>query len=316
MVGKITDNKKVSGSLLAGLLGHSPWTTPNEVMTNIIKSRKGEELPILEGEQLNWGNILEPPILIETAERLNVMIEGQIDYALKHKTLPLECSLDTIARGKGQVITHNPSEGIFVLTESGQITLNGKGALESKVTSFKPENKLPLYRGPIQLQAQMMCLNAKWGAVCVLYQGICLRIFLFEIHAPTVTAITDAVIDLERRIASNPVDWFGITTPEDACLIYPSVNEDESPIELDDDLDVICKEYLKTKSDIKKLQENIEQTTAIIQSKMGNYSKGKTSKYSVSWPVKNYKEQPEKVVPAKPAKSIRQKTINIKEIRK
>ena len=314
MVGKITDNKKVSGSLTPALLGHSPYTTANEVMTNIIKSRKGEELPILKGEQLDWGNILEPSILIETADRLDVTIEGQIDYALKHKTLPLECSLDTIARGKGQVITHDPSKGIFVLTESGQIRLNGKGALESKVTSFKPENKLPLYRGPIQLVAQMMCLNAKWGAVCVLYQGICLRIFLFEIHEPTVKAITDAVLDLERRIASTPVDWYGITTPDDACLIYPSVNEDESPIDLDDDLDVILKEYLKTKSDIKTLQENIEQTTAIIQSKMGNYSMGKTSKYLVSWPVKNYKEQPEKVVPAKLAKSIRQKTINVKEI--
>ena len=36
MVGKVTDNKKISGSLLAGLMGHSPYTTANEVMANII----------------------------------------------------------------------------------------------------------------------------------------------------------------------------------------------------------------------------------------------------------------------------------------
>ena len=315
MVGKVTDNKKISGSLLAGLMGHSPYTTANEVMANIIKSRAGEELPILKAEHLDWGNIFEPSILDETAKRLNITVKGQINYAVKHKTLPLECSLDTYAVGKGQILENDPSRGIFVLTESGKIKLEGEGAIESKLTSFQKEDILPLYRGPNQLQAQMMCIKAKWGAVAVLYRGICLRIFLFELHDNAVKAITKAVLDLERRIASNPVDWYGITTPEDACLIYPSVNEDESPIDLDDDLNVILKGYLQTKLHIKKLQENIDQTTSIIQSKLGNYSTGKTSKYSVSWPVKNYKEQPEKVVPAKPAKSIRQKTINVKERR-
>ena len=314
MVGKMTDNTKLSGSQIAAVMGHSKYQTPNEILAQCADAIAGKEPPSLAGEQLDWGNTLEPVILDEAAKRLNVRIKGQINYAIKHKTLPLECSLDTEAMGKGQILTSDPTKGIIVCTASGKITLEGRGNLESKLTSFAAEDVLPLSRGPLQLHAQMMCTKARWGGVCVLYRGVCLRIFLFEPHEPTIKAITEAVKDFDRRLHSNPIQWYGVSTPADACLIYPTVHDSEEPVDLDDELNVLLKGYLQTKDDIKKLQEIVDQTSAIVQSKMGNFSKGKTSSYFVSWPVKNYKEQPEKVVPLRPARQIRQKTITVRAL--
>ncbi len=49
-----------------------------------------------------------------------------------------------------------------------------------------------------------------------------------------------------------------------------------------------------------------------FQSMMGNHQTAHAGKYEIKWPLRNYKAQPEKVVPPKDARQVRSKTITMK----
>ena len=199
-----------------------------------------------------------------------------------------------------------------IMNDLGAIVLDGKGALECKVTSVRPEDQPDLARGPLQLQGQMMCADYKWGAIGVLYQGICLRIFLFEVHEPTVKAITEAVTDFDRRVHSSPLDWYEIGDSNDACLVYGQVKETETPLELDQSYSKVLLEYVKLKAQIKDANLALDIINAEVQKGMGNHGIATVGGFTVKWPMKSYKAQPEKVVAPKDAYSVRQKTISVR----
>jgi len=47
---------------------------------------------------------------------------------------------------------------------------------------------------------------------------------------------------------------------------------------------------------------------------LGEAAKGRVGRFEIRWPMRSYKAQPEKIVPAKEAYTIRQTTLAIKEI--
>ena len=51
MVGKITDNRFLSGSLIPALMDDNPFTTPNTHLTNILGARRIEPFKLQEVEQ-------------------------------------------------------------------------------------------------------------------------------------------------------------------------------------------------------------------------------------------------------------------------
>tara|TARA_R110000744_G_scaffold361680_2_gene469496 strand:+ start:135 stop:1085 length:951 start_codon:yes stop_codon:yes gene_type:complete len=313
MVGKVTDNCKASASLLPAIMGHSQWSTPNETLDGVLAHISGTAEEWTGNEATGWGNTLEGVVISETAKRLKIRdYNPEIDYAIKHPTIELECSLDAEADGAGQIIRTDAANGIFCMG-ADEIKLVGKGALESKVTSFRPEDVPDLGRGPLQLQGQMMCGGYNWGAVGILYQGIALRVFVFEPHAPTIAAIEDAVRDFDDRLRSNPTRWYDINSPADAALIYGEVEESEKPKELDDSFFALADEYNGLKSSIKEANAAIDLITVKFQEAMGNHSTATVDGYEIKWPMRHTKAQPEKVTPAKEATSKRQKTITVKE---
>ena len=313
MVGKVTSNKKASASILPAIMGHSKYDSRNSVLEKVCKANLGEEINWEGNEATDWGNTLEPVVLKQMADRLGITHDPNIDYAMAHPDIPLEASLDAIGLASGQVVTSDAGKGIFVMNDTGAIVLDGKGALECKVTSVRPEDQPDLARGPLQLQGQMMCAGYKWGAIGVLYQGICLRIFLFEVHEQTVKAITEAVTDFDRRVRSAPLDWYEIGDSNDACLVYGQVKEAEVPLELDASYSKVLLEYVKLKAQIKDANLALDIINAEVQKDMGNHGIATVGGFTVKWPMKSYKAQPEKVVAPKDAYSVRQKTISVRE---
>jgi hypothetical protein len=79
--------------------------------------------------------------------------------------------------------------------------LDGIGILEAKLTRVWPEPSPAIYRGPLQLQGQMAIMGSTWGAVCVLYQGVELRIFLFEQDLRVQESIRDAVWEFDAKLS-------------------------------------------------------------------------------------------------------------------
>ena len=311
MVGKLTSNLMCSCSILPYIMGLSPYKTPNEQLLEMWAHKEGKGKEWEGNELTHMGNVLEEPVLKEGCERLGLVPELNITEPVMHPTLPLAASLDGRADGKSMTIHHDPSKGIFVVGND-RIVLDGIGVLESKVTRTRPEDFPAMWRGPVQVQGQMMCGGYKWAALIILYGGVEMRIFLFTLHAGTEKSITEACLDLDRRLNADEIEYYDLANAADAALVY-SLGDKEDPVDLPKDYDKLCKEFVLMKEQIKEANDTLALLTAEIQRKMGNHTSAIAGNYRVSWPVKKYREQPEKVIPAKSAYQVRQKSISVVE---
>jgi len=315
MAGKLTDDREMSASRLPGIMGFSKYSTPNDELQYSINAIDGKERPDIGNEAMGWGNTLEPVILTEAAKRLGIEeFHTEIGEPYKHQTLALQCSLDGVGFGVGQQVFNDPDNGIFVVGQDS-IVLDGPGVLEAKLTKTMPEDFPHLARGPIQLQGQMLVTGHKWGAVCVLYQGIELRVFLFAPHSQTQDAIAKAVTDFQTRLDTyqkdGVIDWYPPASSRELDRIYPSAVKDE--VDLPATVADLAKEILANKAAIRAAEAGIEEAEKLIKEKLGQAERGRAGEFVISWPMRNYKAAPERLVPAKEAYSIRQSTLSIKE---
>jgi hypothetical protein len=241
----------------------------------------------------------------------------QVDYALSYledDEIILQCSLDSIWEGDGRTITTDPDMGIYVIG-ADSITLNGLGCCESKLTSAMPEDEPPLYRGPLQLQAQMLCAGYTWGVIATLYRGTELRLFFYQASGNMQTRIIDVCKEFTRRV--NSKSWYPAISPADAVKAYPSVDESKPAIELAGDTATYARRLIEAKAQAKILEEEIDQLQSKIMDTMTDAEEGyiKNDDGSVAarikWAMRSYKAQPEKVTPAKPARVERSKTLQI-----
>jgi predicted phage-related endonuclease len=317
MAGKLTDDREMSASRLPGLMGFSKYSTPNDELQYSINAIDGKERPDIGNEAMGWGNTLEPVILTEAAKRLGIEeFHTEIGEPYKHQTLALQCSLDGVGFGVGQQVFNDPDNGIFVVGQDS-IVLDGPGVLEAKLTKTMPEDFPHLARGPIQLQGQMLVTGHKWGAVCVLYQGIELRVFLFAPHSQTQDAIAKAVTDFQTRLDTyqkdGVIDWYPPASSRELDRIYPSAVKDE--VDLPATVADLAKEIMANKAAIRAAEAGIEEAEKLIKEQLGQAERGRSGEYVISWPMRNYKAAPERLVPAKDAYSIRQSTLSIKEVK-
>ena len=200
MVGKVTSDTVMSASRLPALFGLSKYSTPNQELQVSIAAMDGIQREDITNEAMRWGNTIEPHIISEAASRLG-LTDVVTDYtvAQRHPEWPFQCSLDGTGVAAGQEFTTDPERGIYVIG-ADSIQLHGMGILEAKLTRVWPEKVPAVYRGPLQLQGQMAIMDASWGAVCVLYQGVELRIFLFEADLRVHESIRDAVFEFDGKL--------------------------------------------------------------------------------------------------------------------
>ena len=133
MVNKVTPDTMLSASRLPSVMGISRYRTPNDELEASIRALKGLEREDIGNEAMAWGNLMEPMILEDAARRLE-LVDLVIDHptARFHETLPLCCSLDGTGDGHGQIITTDPTAGIYVIGQDS-IQLDGIGVLENPV---------------------------------------------------------------------------------------------------------------------------------------------------------------------------------------
>lgn len=316
--GKLTPDTMMSASRLPGLLGVSKYSTPNDELATSIHALDGLEPDPFSSEPSDWGNKFELHILSESVNRLRLdTFNVEHTEAMFHPDLPLCCSLDGSADGHGRVVKTDAEAGIFVIGQES-IVLNGIGILEAKLTGQEAEDVPPLWRGTMQLQGQMLVTGAKWGAVCTLYKGTKLRIFLFARHEGTINIITKACLDFQRRLdkykATKEIEYYPAFDSADANKLYPTVSEGAS-VKLSAAAEEMCQKIIQCKQDIAQLEKDIGFYETSIKELMKDTGKALAGKYKISWPVRNYQAQPERVVPATPARTVRQQTLTIKEIK-
>ena len=313
---KLTSDTMLSCSQLPSIMGHSKWASANDTLSFCMKSIQGEDARTPAGEAADWGNALEESIIKEMVKRLGLEHYTMPEEAFLHPTLPLAASADAIAIAPldGLVVKHDPSKGIYVVGQD-EIILTGSGVLESKLTRMGPEDELPLYRGPIQVQGVMMCTGLRWAAIGCLYSGVELRIYLFAPHNATMDAIHNAAIDFESRLENfrqtGEPAWYPPADSKDADRVWPNAKDED--IDLGDEVEGIASAIVGLKHQIKEMEEVIAVKEVKLKSMMQEFSSAKCGKWSIKWPMRHFKAQPEKVTPAKEAYSIRQSTLTIKE---
>jgi predicted phage-related endonuclease len=306
----------LSCSQLPAIMGHSKWASANDTLSFCMKSIQGEDARTPAGEAADWGNALEESIIKEMAKRLGLEAYTMPDEAFTHPELPLAASADAIAITPldGLVIKNDPSKGIYVVG-ADEIILTGSGVLESKLTKLSPEDTLPLYRGPIQVQGVMMCTGLRWAAIGCLYSGVELRIYLFSPHHATMDAIEKATIDFEARLENfrqtGEPAWYPPQDSKDADRVWP--NAKDADIDLGDHVEGIASAIIGLKAEIKKMEEQVAEKEVQLKTMMQEFSSAKCGKWSIKWPMRHFKATPEKITPAKEAYSIRQSTLTIKE---
>ena len=317
MAGKLTDDREMSASRLPGLMGFSKYSSPNDELQFSINAIDGKERPDIGNEAMGWGNRLEPVILTEAAKRLGIeQFDTEIGQAFKHGSIKLSCSLDGIGQGIGQEIFTDADKGIFVVGQDS-IVLAGPGVLEAKLTKAMPEETPHLARGPIQLQGQMLVTGHRWGAVCVLYQGIELRVFLFAPHHDTQKEIIKSVLAFEHKLQtyreSKVIDWYPPASSKELDRIYPIAAIKEE-VELPPNVGDLAKGIRENKAAIRAAEASIEDAEKLIKEQLGQAERGRAGQYLINWPMRNYKAAAERLVPAKAAYSVRQSTLSIKEL--
>jgi predicted phage-related endonuclease len=285
MVGKVTPDSMLSASRLPAVLGLSKYRTPNDELLVSIDAINGKQPKDISNEAMSWGNTLEPVILNKAAERLQ-LTDLKLDHPKPffHPALPLCCSLDGLADGRGQVLRTDPDAGIFVVGQES-IELDGYGVLEAKLTSAPPEDIPSLARGPIQLQAQMDIMGFKWGALATLYRGTELRIFLFAPHQNTLDVIKKITLDFQNRLeiwrAENRIDHFPLANSKDADTLWPHTSAEQNVLELDDAAAEYMRGIVKAKKKIEEYQDDIDKFETSLKELLGDRTVGRAGGFEV-----------------------------------
>lgn len=326
MVGKVTPDTILSASQLPAVMGFSPWSTANDVLARVVAAHRGEDVDntTINAEAALWGNLLEPQILGVTAQRLGLFDRMEISQPKPYPApggIPLACSLDGFVRGPLLLdVATDEALGIFVMTDSDSTTLKGSGVLEAKSDYGHPTDEPKMHRGPLQLQAQMLCTDAQWGAVCVLYRGQQLRIYIYERDEAVIATLVQVAEDFQRRletVLAGGSGWFPPQTTADAARLFPG-NEGEISCLLPPEAAAIISDYNDAKRTIEIAESIVDQTSTALMEMLGSHTSGSARDddgrlWHVKWPVKTFKDQPAKTVPAKPGYQARQKTISVKE---
>jgi hypothetical protein len=316
MVGKLTENTHASASMLPAIMGLSPWSTRNDALNQCLMARDGAPDGWEGNEATRWGDRLEPVVIGEMAKRLGLNGWHEPKTAFLHPSLPLAASMDGVGHANGQVIKHDPDNGIYVIG-GDSITLNGDICLESKVTRSDPEPAPAPHRGPIQVQGQMMCAGLSYAAVGVLYGGIELRIFVYPANPKMMTKIADEVRDFERRLDER--DYYPPASSADCDTIWPVADDKEPPIALPAevggvDIVELVEAHVAAQAAKKATETVRDDVEMVLKEMLGNHEAGRVGGYEIRWPMRHYKAQAEKTTPAKPAYSKRQSVLTIKKV--
>ena len=323
MVGKITRDDLVTGSGLPTLFGLNPYTKRNAMLRSYLsfKHIEYQPLPTFNGnEYTEWGNLLEPLILNKSGEFLNCRVNGDIRDVYSFGENFFEVSLDGILTSKTKQRIM-PSENIVFPQgdEYADLEEGDELIIEAKSTQHQVEYAPNLGRGVLQSQGQHLCYQkAKWIVIAVLYRGSSLRLFMYKPDKEMQREIIERIEDFYKRLAGP--DFYPSLDTADASEAYNKSESDLPVVDLTINHKQLAHDYYECVKTIKSCEKLRESYEAELMDAMGLHERAVLHNedglgeeiFTLERKSRNYKAQPEKVVPAKPARSERAKKPTIK----
>lgn len=318
MVGKLTSDAKLSASLAPVLMNQSHPTygmSRNDLMARVLKAQGRGDFDVPEwtyNEAAEHGNNLEGYIITEAADRLGIdEFDKDITTVYDYDDL-FSASLDGILFNEKMTI--QASDGIFLMNGADAMILEGDGTIESKLTSAPYTETPPPYRGPWQLEMQMLCKGASWGVIATLYQGTRLVLNVYQADQDRQRQLIEAANDFYQRL--DGPDWYPALDGADAARTWER-GEDHLPSVDLDPIAQVAMSYYEAKRAMKAADELAKKLEPQIMTHMANHEMAHLKDengdvmFEFKWPTRNFKAQPEKVTPAKPARVERQKSLSI-----
>ena len=326
--GKLSPDDMLSASQVPYL-----FATPHTVLQQIRDVRAGTyqrpEYSDKMEERMNMGNILEGTINELTKELLEISISYPVTEVMSkelgidsnNKPYDIYASLDAISYIKKATMIV-PIEG-KIYTPQDEIIENvvGKMVVEYKNMQGRPyqsvdELRLPPYgRGYLQAECQAWIADADYLCVSILFNGNDHRCYVMPasdyIQQEIVAKAHTLYEHLDNGTLYDPVDI------ETMAAKYNRVNYSE-PVQLDGELVGDIDNLNRLKEQIKTTEEEIDRIQmklieALAENEIGQVNT-KQGLLQLERKVRNYKAQPEKFVPAKEARTIRAKTVTIKNL--
>ena len=312
MVGKLTWFRATS-SITCALFDRARFFDKHGCLKKAIAEKNGTLQDTWnQTNRQATGDLLEPVLIKEAARRLGITeLEAEVDYAIKHPTLPLQASLDGRCKAVNVKVKHNPNDGIHVVGYD-ELILNGDIPIECKCSSdFPSVDEPPKYLGVDQLHTSMNILQADYGILVVLYQSTDLRIYVYKKDPAFGDMLADVVLDFDRRVDEE--DYYPPETPEHAATIFSDGNDENEKILDADTVDIIDTiEALKETMKIAKEKQNELMTDLMMA--MGNHSKARAAEYVLEWKTLPAKKAQVKEVQYKAAPERRAGFVKIKRV--
>jgi len=313
MVGKLSDDRLMSGSRIPVLYcwliakeAHK-YSTPNDELRRSIAAKNGEyERDNSHSEPAYMGNLFEPAIVADVCDHLGLPEAEQSPSVIVSPDGSWQCSLDGLVRLE-RPVTIFADDTVEIEGGLASITLDGNIPIECKTTEAHYTGETPLFRGPVQLQMQMMAVDAKFGILATVHRGNLRHYKVYKCDPVMQQVLGDLALDFRDRVAEER--FYPPVNVDDCTKTHPGGNEE--PVELHELQDKV-EQLVSLRAQIKDIEDAIESLQTDIMSEMKDNEVAMVGEYKVKWPTRHYKAQPEKVTPAKDARTIRLKSLQIR----
>ena len=313
--GKLTkDGDVLTPSITANAMGKGIYKSKQKQLDENIKAHNGINIRYDQNLAMEMGDWYEEYIIRFACERIGLTnIVTEFGKKFEHPFYPVECSLDGMADAKDLTIVQDEAKGIYC-PDGEAVTINNTGIIECKHTNAYPDYKQETldWRGWIQLKTQVECVNTSWGLLIIFYHAVNeLHYHFYERDMSFSDELKELAEDWQQRVRT--ANYFDPETSDDAWIKYNEAIPEEVA-ELDPKAIDILAQIENLDENIKLMGKQKDQLQAQIMDMMGNAEQAVVGDYHVNWGMINYKAQPEKVVPAKEAYSVRRKSIRIKQV--
>ena len=312
MVSKLTRDDGSSASGIAQAMGESPYGTRNELLQKHIRAKHGKNVRFDQNTAMELGDFFEDGIIRFATEKMGLTdVETEFPEAFTHPFFPIQCSLDGTAMANDLTVEDNPHLGIYV-PDHEHITINGKGIIECKLTKDYPKDYPEDWRGWIQLKTQVEITGCSWGMLVIFSHAANeIRYFFYQRDPAFSEKLRILTEDWQQRVKTET--YFNPETSDDAYVMFEDIPVAEDVLEMDDSYTTIIARHENINAEIKELQKEQDVIQTALMEKIANHEKAVCGSYQLDWGYINYKATPEKVVPAKEARSVRRKMVRIKD---
>ena len=308
--GKVTDDKHLSGSMLAGWCGLDNYNTPLDVYNYCYNARNDIPNPTVDNIHVKIGTAFETPVIMELLPQYLDITDVRTGFttAFKHTTLPFSVSIDGMCRADKLTI----QDGEIIKTGGEEIYLDGIGIIETKITNKFCGDECP-EKFKMQLFSQIECVpDCKWGMV-VIVKSTMMWVYVFRKEAKFKDFLAEKVFDFEDRLANNnPPEPFNSIE----CNKAYNTKEVDTRI-LGDDTDELIEQLYNLKQIQGNVKLAIDDIEKLLKIQLGNAESGFTNSWRVQWPFRTYKATKEKTIiqEAKPERTIRLNALKLKRIK-